>query len=372
MVKCRERVRLQKDMKLNTCLAIFVMLASGLVRADDGGPFQNSILGSLQSITATTVPSNGDLNPYGLAFVPGGFPSGGSIAPGDLLVANFNNNQNQQGTGTTIVKISPTGAQSVFATSTLVGLDTALGVLSRGFVIVGNVPVTYPAVVVGQGSLQIFNRSGGLVATLNDATLLDSPWDLTIDDDGSQAQVFVSNVLSGTVTRLNLSITSTQVTLVSKTQIASGYAHMPNSAAVVVGPTGLAYDAHRDTLYVASTADNKVFAVGNAGSRSSSNGPGSVIFADQKHLHGPLGLVLAPDGNLITANGDAVFAGGTQNDLVEFMPQGIFVAHYQMDAGAAGGAFGIAITGGSDGPLRFASVDDDLNTVTIWNLRSQD
>jgi hypothetical protein len=357
-------------MKPKICLAFLVMIAPGLVRADDG-PFQNSILGSLQSITATTVPSNGDLNPYGLAFVPAGFPGGGTISPGDLLVANFNNSQNQQGTGTTIVSISPTGAQSVFATSKLVGLDTALGVLSRGFVIVGNLPVTYPGVVVGQGSLQIFNRNGGLVATLNDATLLDSPWDLTIDDDGSTALVFVSNVLSGTVTRLNLSVTSAGVTVVSMTRIASGYTHAPNAAAVVVGPTGLAYDAHRDTLYVAATADNKIFSVGNAGSRTSSGGTGSVIFADQKHLHGPLGLVLAPDGNLITANGDAVFAGGTPNDLVEFMPQGIFVAHYQMDAGNPGGAFGIAIAGGSEGPVRFASVDDDLNTVTIWNLRSQ-
>jgi DNA-binding beta-propeller fold protein YncE len=102
-----------------------------------------------------------------------------------------------------------------------------------------------------------------LISTLNDSTLLDSPWDLTINDQGSQAQVFVSNVLSGTVTRLNLSVTSTQVTVVSKTRIGSGYAHQPNAAAVVVGPTGLAYDPDHDTLYVASTADNEIFAIGD-------------------------------------------------------------------------------------------------------------
>ena len=32
--------------------------------------------------------------------------------------------------------------------------------------------------------------------------LLNGPWDLTVDDRGSTAAVFVSNVLSGTVTRL--------------------------------------------------------------------------------------------------------------------------------------------------------------------------
>jgi hypothetical protein len=352
------------------CLLLLLPLESSGV-AQSSFFHNNSLLDSLQSITASTIPPSGDLNPYGVAFVPAGFPSGGSIAAGDLLVANFNNSGNLQGTGTTIVSITPTGKQSVFATSTLIGLDTALGVLSRGFVIVGNLPVAYPGGVAtpGPGSLQIFNRSGSLVATLNDANLLDSPWDLTVNDQGSQAQVFVSNVLSGTVTRLNLSVSSTQVALVSKTQIGSGYAHQPNSAAVVVGPTGLAYDPNRDTLYVASTADNKIFAISEAGERSSSGGPGFVVFANQTVLHGPLGLVLAPNGNLITANGDAVFSGGSQNELVEFTPQGFLVAQYEIDAGAPGGAFGVAVTT-SQGSVRFAAVDDDLNTVTVWTLPS--
>jgi hypothetical protein len=126
-------------MKLKSCFPLLILLVSLESRGlSQPGFFGNpSILNSLQSITATTIPSNGDVNPYGVAFVPGAFPAGGSIAPGDLLVANFNNNSNQQGTGTTIVRISPTGSLSVFATSPLIGLDTALGVLSRGFVIVG-------------------------------------------------------------------------------------------------------------------------------------------------------------------------------------------------------------------------------------------
>jgi DNA-binding beta-propeller fold protein YncE len=197
-------------------------------------------------------------------------------------------------------------------------------------VIVGNLPVSYPGGVAtpGPGSLQIFDRNGGVIATLNDAKLLDSPWDLTINDQGSQAQIFVSNVLSGTVTRVNVSISNNNVTVLSKTRIGSGYKHQPNAAAVVVGPTGLAYDRDHDTLYVASTDDNTIFAIADAGDRTSDGGTGFVVFADQQHLHGPLGLVLTPKGNLITANGDAVFAGGTQNDLVEFTPHGNLFATY--------------------------------------------
>jgi hypothetical protein len=76
---------------------IFVSLeGSGLAQ---GSLFHgDSILNSLQSFTASTIPSNGDLNPYGVAFVPAGFPSGGKTATGDVLVANFNNSDNLQGT----------------------------------------------------------------------------------------------------------------------------------------------------------------------------------------------------------------------------------------------------------------------------------
>src|ERR1700676_4741719 len=57
-----------------------------------------------EQVTSSTIPGNGDLNPYGVAIVPPGFPSNGAIRPGDILVSNFNNSSNLQGTGTTIIK----------------------------------------------------------------------------------------------------------------------------------------------------------------------------------------------------------------------------------------------------------------------------
>jgi len=80
-------------------------------------------------------------------------------------------------------------------------------------------------------------------------------------------------------------------------------------------------------------------------------------------------LTLGPNCHLITANGDGVNAGGTQNDLVEFTKEGDLVATYQLDGGNPGAAFGIA-SAFSQGTVRFAAVDDDLNTLTIWTLRS--
>ena len=87
--------------------AALLLLACGAfaataASADEGqGPFGPHF------IVSCTIPANGDLNPYGVVFVPKDFPSGGKIAPGDVLVSNFNNLNNLQGTGVTIIKLTP-------------------------------------------------------------------------------------------------------------------------------------------------------------------------------------------------------------------------------------------------------------------------
>ena len=329
--------------------------------------------------TVSTIPSNGDLNPYGVAFVPQGFPSGGALHPGDILVSNFNSSaNNQNGTGTTIVDIAPDGRESLFyqgpSTTDQIGLDTALGILNSGFVIVGNVPATYKSdgsiATVGQGSLRILDRTGKVVGTISDPALLDGPWDLTINDQGDHAQVFVSNVLSGTVTRIDLTIPAGgNPMVISETQIASGYAHQIVQAELAIGPTGLAYDPGRDILYVASTGDNEIFAIPDAKDRTSDTGMGRLVYSDPAHLHGPLGLVLAPNGDLIAANGDGVNPDPKQpSELVEFTPGGHFVGQFSIDS-SPDGPFGLAVSD-VGGILRLAAVDDDLNTLDVWTFRT--
>ena len=214
----------------------------------------------------------------------------------------------------------------------------------------------------------IIDHSGSLVTTLTDPNLLDGPWDLTVNDRGELAEVFVSNVLSGTVTRINLRIPKNGNPIVEgMTQIASGYGHACNAAAVVVGPTGLAYDAAKDILYVASTSDNVIFGVPHARKTAVDAGTGSLVYQDNVHLHGPLGLLLAPNGDLITANGDAVNPDPNQpSELVEFTPSGQFVAQFSVDPGQ-GAAFGLAVHVSGD-QIRFAAVEDATNVLDIWDL----
>ncbi|SIT44605.1 conserved exported hypothetical protein [Paraburkholderia ribeironis] len=322
-------------------------------------------------VTSPTVPTNGDVNPYGVAFVPDGFPRFGTIAPGDLLVSNFNNAKNLQGTGTTVVKIVPNdNPVTFFQGGPGLGLSTALGVLRGGFVVVGSVPTTDGSFgTIKPGSLLVLNRTGGLVAQWTPAMAkIDGPWDLTIFDQGGQAKIFVSNVLNGTVVRLDVSIDDDGVHLNRSTQIASGYPFRGDQAALVVGPTGLAYDPQLDILYVASTVDNAIFAVSGAGSSQHDGGKGVVIYADNAHLHGPIAMTLGPNGHLFVSNGDAINADPNQpSTIVEFTPQGRFVAQFSVDPTPAS-AFGLAFANPSQQFVRFAAVDDATNTITVWKL----
>jgi DNA-binding beta-propeller fold protein YncE len=256
---------------------------------------------------------------------------------------------------------------TTFFSSSLPGLSTALGVLRAGFVIVGNVPTTDgTSATVGTGALQLIDRHGHWLATWSDPQLLDGPWDLAVSDHGSWAHVFVANVLNGSVTRLTLSISGQKVTVQSRVRIAAGYTHRPDAAALVLGPTGLAYEAQSDTLFVASTADNAIFAIDNAGTRNSSSTRGRLVF-DGSELRGPLALRFAPNGHLLAANGDAVNADIRHpSEIVEFTTHGRFVREYNVDS-AQGGAFGLDTA--AHGPFNYAVIDDVTNSLAVSKIR---
>jgi hypothetical protein len=358
---------------LSAGIALFAVF-SGTPSADAGDflPEQFRIF--------STVPPNGDLNPYGVAFVPQGFQSGaGPLRPGQILVSNFNNSANLQGTGTTIVRVSSAGTPFVFfhgpphpGGSTGLGLSTALAILQGGFVIVGNVPSTDgTSGTVMPGSLLVIDNKGHQVSTIT-GPLISGPWDMTVIDEGSQAIAFVSMVLSGNVVRLNLDVSTSGVTVTSTTVIASGYPHRGDPAAFEVGPTGLVYDPITDLLYVASTVDNAVFSVQNPRTRSSSGGKGTLVYTDANHLHGPLAMAQAPNDHLIVANSDVINPNPhLPSEYVEFTKQGHFISQLSIDP-AFGGAFGLAVNVRTVNiaPVEsfFAAVNDNTATLIVWRM----
>ena len=99
--------------KVGQLLCSLVILAALPVTAQAAGPRPFLSRFSTVATLGSTVPANGDVNPYGIAVVP---RTVGRLQKGDVLVSNFNNSANLQGLGSTIVEISPSGGVTLFAT----------------------------------------------------------------------------------------------------------------------------------------------------------------------------------------------------------------------------------------------------------------
>jgi DNA-binding beta-propeller fold protein YncE len=201
-----------------------------------------------------------------------------------------------------------------------------------------------------------------VVQTITPKTnLINGPWGLAINDKGNSAQVFVSNVFDGTVTRLDVSFSGAGVTIDKSTTIASGYTFALSVGAIVIGPAGLAYDKKKDILYVSAENDNAIFAISGASILPASGGKGQMIF-NNAALNGPLGLVLAPNGDLITVNADSINGSpAIPSNVIEFTTGGTFVRQFSIDPNPGSGFAILSLQN------EFAYVDDFTSNVTIWS-----
>ncbi len=341
-------------LSLGLAALVSVVVAGGLFAAlAAGGPY----LGPFHTVTTltSTVPGNGDINPYGVFVVP---RSVGNLVKGDILVSNFNNKANQQGTGTTIVQISPSGQLSLFAQIDPdhlhgscpggVGLTTALVVLKRGWVIVGSLPTTDgTSATMKAGCLIVLDSSGKVVETFA-GHKINGPWDMTVLDHESKAKLFVTNVLNGTVAASPNVVNAGTVLRIelevpkqgdgkpqrdATTVIGSGFSERTDPAALVVGPTGAGLGSD-GTLYVADSLNSRIAGIPDAVNRG---------------------------GDILTTNGN-------DGNVVETTPGGAQVAVRLLDntpptpTGGAGTLFGLAVVPGGGGVY---FVDDGDNTFRL-------
>ena len=387
-------------------LGLLLLLAgSAAVAGDD-----QAVLPGLTKIKtiASTVPANGDVNPYGVAQVK---RTVGNLRAGHILVSNFNNSGNFQGEGSTIMDVAPDGTMSVFAAlnpTSLpnpvslaagscpggIGLTTALVVLKQGWVIVGSLPTTNQGTqFTGSGCLIVLDSLGHPKETFY-GSLINGPWDMTAFDGDHVASLFVTNVLNGTVeaggavvhrgtvTRLNLKVSAAPPELESITIIGSGFPEHTDPAALVIGPTGVGLRAscagdrddcaedgdhnedgeHNDSslLYVADTVSNRVAVIDRALTRTTSAGIGRTLSSGGS-LNGPLGLVVTPSGTVLTVNSADGF-------ITEISPHGKQLAKMQLDntpvpgsLPGAGTLFGLTF----DPAAGVYFVDDGSNTLNL-------
>ncbi len=327
------------------------------------------------STIASTVPANGDINPYGIVLVP---TTTGKLQAGNLLISNFNDKANNQGTGTTIVQVTPAGHRSVFSTisaSSLpggcpggVGLTTALSVLPGGYVVVGSLPTTNGKSATAQfGCLIVLDSGGKPVGTISGANIA-GPWDMTAATQGNVTNLFVSNALNGGAARGAHTINNSTVvrlrvrsgpgqppTVLGQQVIANTIPWRDDPTALVIGPTGVALAAN-GTLYLADTLDNRIAAIPQALTRTTALPNGGRNVSRGGFLKQPLGMALTPGGNILTTN-----AG--DGNLVETTPAGkqLLVRTADTKTGA-GTLFGLVVVPGGAGVYY---VDDGDNTLKL-------
>ena len=383
--------------------SLLCFLAATPAYADD----EVTILKQLKKINtlASTLPSNSDVNPYGVFEVP---RTTGNLTKGHILVSNFNNSTNLQGTGSTIVDIAPNGGVSQFAQISAgavqndcpggVGLTTALVVLRTGWVIVGSLPTSDGMSTTAQAGCLIVLDNMGNVAETFFGSLINGPWDMNVEDGDHVAKLYVTNVLTGTVTpganamvpgpvvntatilRINLNVSETHMpSIESMTVIGSGFPARTDPGALVIGPTGVALspvceaddlddcavrnEVRERVLYVADSLNNRIAVIPDPSTRTDSAGTGHTLSSGGS-LNDPLGLTVAPNGHILTVNGNDGF-------IIEITPQGHQIAKTLLDSSVApgtpppapgsGALFGLIF----DVDLGVVFVDDATNTLNV-------
>jgi len=203
------------------------------------------------------------------------------------------------------------------------------------------------------GCLFVIDGQGQVARTIT-GPLINGPWDLTAVDQGDQGTLFVTNVLNGTVAadpdpsqpgnvvndgtvvRLQLDLPENGVPSVdNQAVIGSGFSERTDPAALVIGPTGVGLGPN-GTLYVADTLNNRISGIPDAMFRQTTAFTGEDVSSNGL-LQGPLGMAIAPNGDILTVNGQ-------DGNVVETSPSGAQVAHVTIDNnGGAGNLFGLAV-----------------------------
>ena len=359
-------------------LALGIALAGASAKAEDDPGYLKGIK-HFTTLTST-VPDNGDQNPYAIVVAP---VSAGKITAGDVLVTNFNDKNNLQGLGTTIVAFTPsTKKLTLFASIPRhleqcpggIGLTTAMTMLKSGWVIVGSLPSQDGTTSTkGQGCLVVLDSQGNLASVITSANI-NGPWgNMAVIDNGTSAVLFLSNtgfgveapgqdvVNEANVVRLELTIPAGKPPTVAKeTVIASGFGEQADKDVFIIGPTGLAL-GRDDALYVSDAIGNRIARIPDAVKRTTSAGTGEDVTKDGL-LRRPLAMVMAPNGNLLVTN-------GLNGQCVEINPAtGKQLHALWIDANRAqsppgsGDLFGIAMTPTGDG---FYYVKDEMNTLVL-------
>lgn len=371
----------------------------GAAPAPTGPATTINALNTNKMLASTVDPINGDANPYGLSITPAnynGLDAANNTAvllPGDLVISDFSDKTGAN-VGTSLLRYTPsTNKISHYYTETVGTGPVAIAVSSKGTTWIANYQPHYanPAdgAVSGDGNIVVITPDGtdfpspvGIVdnnsgSTFNPTTnQFAGPWGQAfgVKAGTTTPYFFVTNVDANMGWVQRESFTAPNFNKLTATTIAV----LPTATNVFdpTGPQGLVYDAKTDILYVASTADNSIWAIPNATTAGPSATPGIMVYSGIP-LNAPVGLTMNP------INGDLIVANQLDNNLVEVAPnpqpqsatygfKGILIGTKLVDttpvntaAGTGSGLFGLVAVKDSGGNLMVYYVDANTNSLNI-------
>jgi hypothetical protein len=322
---------------------------------------------------ASVIAPNGDRDPFGIAVVP---LTAGNLTAGNLLVADFSDQNGTAGAGTTILQVDPvTGKTSVFFQGAPVAgpVGIAINPVNDG-VWIGD----YGSVGSGIAANDLLiTPAGQLKAKFTNSTThgrasFVGVWGQGVSSANGTISFYYGNagnattgIGGGNVWRLTphpngpfnfQPVNSTYL------QIAKGQAETPagGNAATAAGPQGYAF-AVNGTLYETNDASNTLYAIRNAATATVTNPATTRVVHQGRPLQSPENVVINP------ANGDLLVASSNNNRLVEITPRGRVVASVNLARHQPAGAlFGLAIGMNSSG--RTVLYYGNSNTNTLHEL----
>lgn len=319
-------------------------------------------LTKLQTVGSVEDPVTKAVNPYGLDVAK---ITSGKISKGDLVVCDFNNLQNIQGTGASILSIHPAiGSMPTHIArfQDLTGCN-ALATAPSG-------PIWNAA--FSANANPIVSPSGMLLTNLKQFTW-HKPFGQAFVPPVNSISVpafYVSNAGDGSLVRVAV-LPGPQFKF---TTIATGFPINNGVPGSILGPSGLNYQPLNDRLYVVDGTNNALYAINNisrivaggivvhgmtfSGSQASS---ARVIYAGAP-LNGPISSAVLPGGNIVLGN---TLDPNGKNLMVEISPSGQLLNVKNVDTGAAGALFGMVSTGTTPATTKLYFNDDNDNTLKV-------
>jgi hypothetical protein len=325
------------------------------------GPSVLATLNTETTIGSAVDPVTGDQNPYGLDIAP---TDSGLIHRGDLVVCDFNDSANVQGTGNAIIALAPQPGSSprpVITNAALLGCTE--NVQTRDDTIWVTAFVAPDVAIV--------SPAGKLLTTLSGSPFT-APFGITMarDDNGYGDPVFYeSDANTGAIVRIRAGRSGTHTDV-----IATGFSVNNGAPGTELGPGGLQYDPSHDRLYIVDGANNTLVELRHVSTIPSG---GITVGADGMTFSGPFKhrarLVLsgsplnAPISSALLPNGD-VAIGNTgnpngENLMVEITPHGKVADVKNVDTGASGAIFGMTANNGYGRDFTLYFNDDNANAV---------